>query len=169
MRSKNGRSQFKLALGHFSAIFSPQTKFHQNRMRNTKVENFRYWSVLVGPAGRSEKGRRHLKLILCCFWAIISPHTKFHPNRTENTEVENFRYWSVLVGRATRTKNCRKHFKLILCCFWAIISPHTKFHPNRAGRSKNGRIHFKHSESVQRLTNDLCTKFEPTQDENWPR
>ena len=39
--SKNGRSYFKLILHHFSAIFSPQTKFHQNRMKNTKVENFR--------------------------------------------------------------------------------------------------------------------------------
>ena len=57
--------------------------------------------------------------------------------------------------------------------------PHTKFHPNRtknaevrnfhfwsilvgrAGRSKNGRSHFKHSESLKRLTKDLCTKFEP--------
>ena len=40
-RSKNGRSHFKLILHHFSAIISPQTKFHQNRLKNTKVENFR--------------------------------------------------------------------------------------------------------------------------------
>ena len=31
----------------------------------------------------------------------------------------------------------------------------------RAGRLKNGRSHFKHSVSIQRLTNNLCTKFEP--------
>ena len=78
-------------------------------------------------SGQNKK--RNLKLSQCCFLANISPHTKFYPNWTKNTEVENFRYWSVLVGRA--------------------------------GRSKNGRSHFKHSESVQRLTNDLCTKFKP--------
>ena len=39
-RSKNGCSHFKLILHQFSAIISPQTKFHQNRMKNTKVENF---------------------------------------------------------------------------------------------------------------------------------
>jgi hypothetical protein len=67
-------------------------------------------------------------------------------------------------------------WKMILC---PIISPHTKFHPNRtkntevrnfhfwsilvgrAGWSKNGRSHFKHSESLKRLTKDLCTRFEP--------
>ena len=31
----------------------------------------------------------------------------------------------------------------------------------RAGWSKNGRSHFKHSESLKRLIKDLCTKFEP--------
>ena len=63
--------------------------------------------------------------------------------------------------------------------FLPHYQPHTKFHPNRtkntevrnfhfwsilvgrAGRSKNGRSHFKHSESLERLTKDLCTKFEP--------
>ena len=95
----------------FLVLISPHTKFHPNRTENTEVENFRYWSVLVGRAGRSKNGRRHLKLILCCFWSIISPHTKFHPNRTENTEVENFRYWSVLVVRAGWSKNGRSHFK----------------------------------------------------------
>ena len=113
----------------FWSIISSHTKLHQNRTKTKEVENFCYWSFLVGRAGRSKNGCRYFKLILCCFWDIISPHTKFHPNRTENTEVENFRYWSVLVGRA--------------------------------GRSKNGRSHFKHSESVHRLTNDLCTKFKP--------
>ena len=31
----------------------------------------------------------------------------------------------------------------------------------RAGWSKNGCSHLKHSESLKRLTQDLCTKFEP--------
>ena len=71
----------------------------------------------------------------------------------------------------------RDLLKLILCCFCSIISPHTKFHPNRmknmevknfhfwsilvgrAGRSKNGRSHLKHSISVWKVINDLCTKF----------
>ena len=100
-------------------------------MENAEVENFHYWSVLVGRAGRSKNGRRHSKLILCCFWAIISPHTKFHPNRLKNTEVENFHFWSILVGRAGRLKNSCRHFKLIPCCYYPIISPHSKFHPNR--------------------------------------
>ena len=57
-------------------------------------------------------------------------------------------------------KNRCSHFKLIPC-FWFIIIPYAKFHPNRtknqkgknfqywsvlvhwAGRSKNGRRHFK--------------------------
>ena len=38
--------------------------------------------------------------------------------------------------------------------YWTVLV-------GRAGRSKNGRSHFKHSESVQRLTNDPCTKFKP--------
>ena len=73
------------------------------------------------------------------------------------------RRWSVWVwvGQAGRSENCCRNFKLILCCFWSIISPHTKFRPNPmknavvenfhhwsglvgwAGRSKNGRRHFK--------------------------
>ena len=65
-----------------------------------------------------------------------------------------------------------------VCCYCPIISPHTKFHPNwtkntevrnfhfwsilvgRAGRSKNGRSHFKHSIAAWKVINDLCTKFE---------
>ena len=97
-------SHLKLILRCFFPNSCSHTKFHPNRTKNIEVENFRYWSVLVGRAGRSKNGRRHFKLILCCFWAIISPHTKFHPNRTKNTEVENFHYWSVLVGWAGSSK-----------------------------------------------------------------
>ena len=129
-------------------------------------------------SGRLKNGCRHFKLFLSCFFSMFSPLAKFHPNRTKNTEVRNFHFWSILVGRVGRSKNGRRYFKLILCCFCPIISPHTKFHPNRmknmevenfhfwlilvgwAGRSKNGRSHFKHSESLERLTKDLCTKFE---------
>ena len=95
-------------------------------MKNAVVENFHYWTGLVGQAGRSKNGYRHFKLILCCFWAIISPHTKFHQNPMKNAEVENFHFWLVWVGRAGRSKNSRRHFNLILCCFWSIISPNTK-------------------------------------------
>ena len=91
--SKNGRSHFKLMLCCLLLFIRPHIKFHQNRMKNTEVENFLYWSVLVGRAGRSKNACRHLKLFLCCFWSNISPHTKFHQNRTKNTEVENFHYW----------------------------------------------------------------------------
>ena len=39
-RSKRGCSPFKLILHQFSTAISPLTKFHQNRMKNTLVENF---------------------------------------------------------------------------------------------------------------------------------
>ena len=90
---------------------SPHTKFHPNRIKNTEVENFHYWSVLVGRAGWSQNDCSHFKLILCCFLSNISPHTKFHSNCMKNAEVENFRYWSVLVGRSGRSKNGRSHFR----------------------------------------------------------
>ena len=96
-------------------------------------KNLKRVMVRDGICGESAHGLKNgcsrFKIILCCFLPNISPSTKFPPNRTKNTEVENFHYWSVLVGRA--------------------------------GRSKKIRSHFKHSESVQRLTNDLCTKFKP--------
>ena len=94
--------------------------------------------VRDGICGESAHGLKNgcsrFKLILCCFLPNISPRTKFHPNWMKNTEVENFHFWSILVGRA--------------------------------GRSKNGRNHFKHSESDKRLTNDLCTKYEPNRMKN---
>ncbi len=86
-------------------------------MKNTEVENFHYWSALVGRAGRSKNSRRHFLLIQYCFLANISPHTKFHPNRMKNTEVENFHYWSVLVDRAGRSKNGRA------LLFYVVFSP----------------------------------------------
>jgi hypothetical protein len=73
-------------------------------MENAEVENFHYWSVLVGRAGRSNNGRGHIILILCCFCTIINPHTKFHPNlkkKTQKLEIFTFgRFWLVgLVGQ----------------------------------------------------------------------
>ena len=118
-------------------------------------------------------------LNLCCSLPIINPCTKFHPNRNKNTEDENFRYWSVLVGWLGKSKNVHRPLKLFPCCLQSHISPHTKFHSNRtkntevenfriwsvlvgrAGRLKKSCSHFKHSESIQRLTNGLCTKFKP--------
>ena len=51
---KNGCRHFKLILYCVWAIISPHTKFYQNPMKNAEVENFHYWSVLVGRAGTSE-------------------------------------------------------------------------------------------------------------------
>jgi len=100
IRTKNCCGHLQLILCCFLFNISLHTKFHSNLSENTKVENFRYWPVLVGRAGWSKSGLRYFKLILCCFGAIIGPHTKFHPNQTKNTEVENFCYWLVgLVGR----------------------------------------------------------------------
>ena len=117
---KNERGHFKLVLCRFCSVISPHDKFHPNRTKNIAVENFCYWSVLVGRAGSSKKRCRHIKLILCCFFPIYSAHTKFHPNRSKNTEVRNLHFWSILVGRAGRSKNGRGHFELILCCFFPI-------------------------------------------------
>ena len=88
---------FMLLLGHYF----PHIKCYPNRMKNTHVENFCYWSILDGWAGRSKNGHRYLKLILCCFFPIISPHTIFHPNWMKNTEVENSRQF-VDFGRLGR-------------------------------------------------------------------
>jgi len=76
----------------FGPSLAPIPNFITIGQKNTEIENFRYWSVLVGRAGRLENRHRHFKLILRCFWSIISPLTKFHRNWTKNTEVENFRY-----------------------------------------------------------------------------
>ena len=134
---KNERGHIKLVLYRFCSVISPLDKFHPNRTKNIAVENFRYWAVLVGRAGRSKNGRRYFKLILCCFCSIISPHTKFHPNRTKNTEVRNFHFWSILVGRAGRSKNGRSHFKHSIAAWKVMSDLCTKFELNRM---KNGRI-----------------------------
>ena len=102
---------------------SPHTKFHPNRLKNTEVENFHFWSILVGQGGRPKNSRRHFKLNLCCFCPIISSHTKFHPNWTKTIEVRNFQCWSVQVGWAGRMKNGHRHFKRILSCCCSIFSP----------------------------------------------
>ena len=109
-RSRNGRSHFKLVQCCFWSIISPHAKFHPNRTENTEVENFHYWSVLVGWAGRSENGRSHLKLILCYFWAIISPHTKFHPNRTKNTEVVKTQFFARFFTFGVKKQLFQVHF-----------------------------------------------------------
>ena len=93
------KRHFKLILCCFWSIISPHTKFRPNPMKNAVVENFHYWSGLVGRTGRSNNGCRHFKLILCCFWAIFSPHTKFYPNRTENTEVVKTRNFSASASK----------------------------------------------------------------------
>ena len=74
----------------FLAHVSPQTKFYQNRMKNTRVEKIGYWSALVGQLGRSKNSRSHFKNIVCCSLPNVTPHNKFHPNRMRNTEVQIF-------------------------------------------------------------------------------
>ena len=71
-------------------MLAPQTKFNQNRMKNTRVEKIGYWSALVGQLGRSKNSRSHFKNILCCSLPNVTPHNKFHPNRMRNTEVQIF-------------------------------------------------------------------------------
>ena len=45
---KNTCRHFKLIQCCFYPIISLHTKFHQNRMKNTEVVNFHFWSILVG-------------------------------------------------------------------------------------------------------------------------
>ena len=66
-RSKNGHSQFKLILYCCSLPnISPHTIFHRNWMANTEVENFRYWSVLVGRSARIKNSNSF-------FFPILAP------------------------------------------------------------------------------------------------
>ena len=53
-----GRKMVVGILSVFCPIISPHTKFHPNRMKNTEVENFHYWSILVGLAVWSKNGLR---------------------------------------------------------------------------------------------------------------
>ena len=48
-------------ISNFCPVTSPHTKFYPNRMRNTEVENFCYWSILVGRAGKAKNNRSHFK------------------------------------------------------------------------------------------------------------
>ena len=50
-----------LSSAHDTPTFvCPFPAFHTScRTKDTEVENFCYWSVLVGRAGRSKNGRRH--------------------------------------------------------------------------------------------------------------
>ena len=57
------------------------------------------------------------------------------------TPIPNF----IQIGQKTQVENVH---------YWSVLV-------GWAGRSINGRSRFKHSECVQRLTNDLCTKFKP--------
>ena len=86
-----------------NGIISAHAKFHPNRINNREVENFHFWSILFGWAGRLINGRRHFKLILSCVFSMFSSIAKFHPNRTKNMEVEIFTFgriwWVGLVGQ----------------------------------------------------------------------
>merc|ERR1711990_857791 len=66
---------------------SLHTKFHPNRMKNAKVENFHYWAVLVGQAGRSKNGRSHFKHSVAVWKVIKDLCTKFQLNRMKIGQV----------------------------------------------------------------------------------
>ena len=59
VRLVDQKRHFKVILCCFWSIISPHTKFRPNLMKNAVVENFHYWSVLVGRAGRSKNGHNH--------------------------------------------------------------------------------------------------------------
>ena len=85
---------FKLIIWFLFTDIGPYTNFIPNRMKNTEVDNFRFWS-------------------------IISPHTKFHPNPTEKLKMFTIG-WFWLVGRLSKKKGCR-HCKLILWFFGPLF------------------------------------------------
>ena len=90
-QSKISRSHFKLILCCFQPNISPQTKFDQNRMKNTEVEKIHYLSASVGRLGRSKNSRSHFKLILCCSLLNVVPLIKSYPNRMKNI-VHKFKF-----------------------------------------------------------------------------
>ena len=92
-RSKNDCCHFKLVLWLccFWPNISPHTKLRPNHTENTEVQNFSYWSVLVGW---SKNGCRHFKL--CCFKSNINPIPNFFKI---GRKTQKFKIWSVLVGR----------------------------------------------------------------------
>ena len=67
-----------LFLGHFE----PPYQLSKNRMKNTDIENFHYWLVLVGRAGWSKNGHSHLSSE-SLERLTIDHCTKFEPNRTK--------------------------------------------------------------------------------------
>ena len=66
-----------IAFGQLLAV--TQNSIH--RTENTEVENFHYWSVLVGRVGRSKSGRSHLKHLISIWGVKNDFSTKFELNR----------------------------------------------------------------------------------------
>ena len=85
---------------------SPHTKFHPNRMKNTEVENFHFWSILVGRAGRSKNGRSHFKHSNAAWKVIKDLCTKFQLNRMKIGQISPFlNFWLVgWLGRSAWAK-----------------------------------------------------------------
>jgi len=59
-------------------------------MKNKEVENFHFWSILVGRAGRSKNGRSHFKHSIAVWKVINDLCTKFEPNRMKIGRVSPF-------------------------------------------------------------------------------
>ena len=88
---KNGRRHFQLILRCFRAIISPHIKFPPSRMKYTEFENFHYWSVLVGQAGRSKNGRSHiLNLYRCLQMTSLSNLNQIRQKLSKSAHYEIF-------------------------------------------------------------------------------
>ena len=90
----------------FFFIFSPHAKFYPNRIRNTEVTNFHFWSILVGRAGRSKNGRSYFKHSIAAWKVMNDLCTKFELNRMKNGRISPFlNFWLVgWLGRSVWVK-----------------------------------------------------------------
>ena len=128
---KNGCMHFKLILSCFFSMFSPLAKFHPNRMKKAEVENFRFWLVLVGQAGRSKNGRSHFKHSIAVWKVINDLCTKFELNRMKNGRISPFlNFW--LFGWLGRSAWAKLKIKL----HNVMTSHHTKFQLDSTKRSQ---------------------------------
>ena len=69
-------------------------------MKNTEVENFHFWSILVGRAGRSKNGRSHFTHSIDVWKVIMTSAPSLNSIERKLAELAHFQIFSWLAGRA---------------------------------------------------------------------
>ena len=72
------------------STISIHAKFHPNRINNRDVENFHFWSILVGRAGRAKNGCSYFKDSIAVWKVINDLCTEFELNRIKIDRVSPF-------------------------------------------------------------------------------